>query len=87
MAVKTIIRKIKSVPLSKEQTKMLRERMKLYGTKVDAAISLGVSREVMERMLTYGSCSEKTFRRLFPGALEELGVVTTKLPTQNKKFS
>jgi hypothetical protein len=83
----------RSVPLTQDQVNDIIERIKKYPTKTDAAIALGVSREVMVRVIMYSSCAEKTLYKLFPKELKNhskkrrLGVVTTKLTIQNKKIS
>ena len=55
----------KSVKLTREQVKELRQRMAQYGTQTEAAIRMGVGRDVLLITIARGSCSGKTYDILF----------------------
>jgi hypothetical protein len=61
----------KSVPLSEGQVNYLKSELLKYQTKFDAAIGLGVNKDVVDRAIKFHSCSEKTYLKLFPEAKEE----------------
>jgi hypothetical protein len=59
------VRPKKSVKLTGAQKKFVKDTFQSAETKTDAAIKLGVSREVLDRILIHGSCHEKTYVKLF----------------------
>ncbi len=56
----------KSVKLTRAEVKELRDRMSKYGTQTEAAIRMGVGRDVLLITIARGSCSGKTYATLFP---------------------
>lgn len=55
----------RSVELTKEQVKFLKGHINKFDTITDAAIDLGISKDVLSRTIAFGSCSEKTYNKLF----------------------
>jgi hypothetical protein len=55
----------RSVELSKKELRFLVEAVKKHETKTAAAIALGISKDVLDRAIAFGSCSEKTYNILF----------------------
>lgn len=61
----------RSIELSKKQLAYLNTVLNNHESKTAAGLKLGVSKDVLDRTLAFGSCSEKTYKTLFPGILEE----------------
>jgi hypothetical protein len=55
----------RSVELKKEQVKYLKDHVKKFETITEAAIVLGIGKDVLSRTIAFGSCSEKTYNKLF----------------------
>ena len=63
MAIQTINRPKKSVPLTEKEIYSLSE-FKKDKTWFQASMEAGISREVLDRVISVGSCSEKTYNKL-----------------------
>lgn len=59
-------RQRKSVMLTPYQKDHVRQVVEKHVIMLRAAKALGVERGVLERILLRGSCSEESFRKLFP---------------------
>lgn len=55
----------RSIELSKKQVQFLKDHIKKFDTITEAAIDLGISKDVLSRTIAFGSCSEKTYNKLF----------------------
>lgn len=55
----------RSVELSKREVRYLVETVSKHHTKTAASIALGISKDVLDRAIAFGSCSEKTYKILF----------------------
>lgn len=55
----------RSIELSKKEIRFLVEAVAKHETKTAAAIALGISKDVLDRAIAFGSCSEKTYNILF----------------------
>ena len=62
----------KSEPLTKQEKRALKEYRAKFGTATDAAISLGISREVLIRVSLAGSGSPSTINKI-RAVLSEVG--------------
>lgn len=60
----------RSVELSKDQVRFLKDHIKKFDTITEAAIELGIGKDVLSRTIAFGSCSEKTFNKVFAGKAE-----------------
>ena len=65
MDTKSIEKQKRSVSLSKDEIKFLKDIEKKAESTTAAAISLGISKDVLSRTIAFGSCSEKTYNKLF----------------------
>lgn len=65
MHAKVIEKMKRSVELKKEQVKFLKDHVKKFPTITEAAIELGISKDVLSRTIAFGSCSEKTYNKVF----------------------
>lgn len=57
-------KKAKSVPLTKEELKKLKQYRKGFQTEVDCAISIGVDRLVLNRIMTVGSGAPESIEKI-----------------------
>jgi transcriptional regulator with PAS, ATPase and Fis domain len=56
----------RSIKLSKDERKFLADLLKQHnGNKTAAGLAVGISKDVFDRTLAFGSCSEKTYNTLF----------------------
>lgn len=69
MLTQTIERPRKSVPLTDEQHAAFEKWVQSQGTKVDAALSLGVQRGTLDRIMAFKSGSPETISRIL-GVIE-----------------
>lgn len=65
MSAKIIEKMKRSIELNKDQVTFLKHHIKKFDTITDAAIDLGISKDVLSRTIAFRSCSEKTFNKLF----------------------
>lgn len=56
----------RSVELTEKQVNYLKKEIENHESKTAASIALGVSKDVLDRTIAFGSCSEKTYHILFP---------------------
>lgn len=54
----------KSVPLTEEEQELLKKHIAAYTKPIDAAIALGIDRNVMQRVELMGSGSEITIQKI-----------------------
>jgi hypothetical protein len=59
------VRPRKSIKLTADQKKYITHIANSSETKTDAGLKLGISREVLERIMLRWSCHEKTYVKLF----------------------
>lgn len=72
MNAKITDRPKRSIELTKSQLKFLKDTLKNHdGNKTEAGLSLGISKDVLDRTIAFGSCSEKTYNKLFPSDTED----------------
>lgn len=64
MEAEKVIKRRKSVPLTKEEHKALKELRKSFNTGVECSEVLGIDRAVMERVLLVGSGSPETIGKI-----------------------
>lgn len=57
-------KKPKSVPLAKAELKALKEYRKGFNTEVDCALSIGVDRLVLNRIMTVGSGAPDSIEKI-----------------------
>jgi len=55
----------KSVKLSPAQVKGLKDTIKKFPTMTEAAIHIGIGRDVLIRVIEVGRCNEITYNKLF----------------------
>lgn len=67
MDAKTIARLKKSVRLSNKEINYLKKTRASHETVTAAAIALKINKDVLDRAIAFGSCSEKTYNILFGG--------------------
>lgn len=72
MSAKIIDRPKRSIELTKAQLRFLKDTLKKHnGNKTEAGLSLGISKDVFDRTIAFGSCSEKTYKKLFSSDTED----------------
>lgn len=57
-------KKPKSVPLTKDELKILKSYRKRFETEVDCAISIGIDRLVLNRVMTVGSGAPESIEKI-----------------------
>lgn len=66
MSTPTTAKPKRSIPLHTKEIEYLKKVVESSPSLTAASISLGVSKDVLDRALNYKSTSEKTYRTLFP---------------------
>jgi hypothetical protein len=57
----------RQVMLSDTEVEHLKKEQKKYPTKVAAGLALGINPDTLDRVIRIKSCSEESYRILFPG--------------------
>lgn len=63
-ALAAAFKKPKSVPLTKQELKALKAYRKRFDTEVDCAVSIGIDRLVLNRIMTVGSGSPESIEKI-----------------------
>lgn len=66
MSTNTTAKPKRSIKLSSSELADVKSRASKYPTMVAAGIGMGVNRDVLMRIMAIGSCSEQTYKLLFP---------------------
>lgn len=60
-----MIKPKRSITLTKKEILSLQVQLEKYPTQIEAGIALGIGKDTLIRTLAFGSCSEKTYNKLF----------------------
>jgi hypothetical protein len=65
MTANNTVKLKRSIELTRKQVQFLEDHIQKFDTITEAAIDLGISKDVLSRTIAFGSCSEKTYNKLF----------------------
>jgi hypothetical protein len=85
MSTETATTSRKSIKLTKEELRSLKAYRKKFATEVDCAISIGIDRLVLNRVLLVGSCSQATIDKIRVSINKESGDINNGGIDQSQK--
>lgn len=70
MSTNTTGKAKRSVKLTEAEIQDVKNRVEGYPTKFAASVGMGVNADILHRVTKMGTCSEATYKKLFPAAEE-----------------